>query len=219
MKRTNQAYEAIRNDIIHCILLPGLQISQSQLVQRYEFGIASIREALQKLEQEGMVEAVPRAGFIIHPLSIADVFETYEIRIPLETTAVRLATLKGRDEQLENIVQLSDFTYDYGNSQSYSKYIERNAVFHRAIAEASLNQKLIVLISNLMDDMSRMLYFGLGLRDSGEHLRNEHLELATAIRDRQADEAEKIIRGQIENSRQLIVETLSSGNGNPLRIR
>jgi len=208
-KQSQIAYDVIKNDIIRCTLPPGSQVSQPQLVERYHLSMGSIREALQKLEQEGLVQPVARFGYLVAPITLADIYEIYELRLSLETTAVRLACQKGSPAQLEAILQHANFTYQYGDAESYASYLAHNAAFHRAIAAASGNQRLLALMSSLMDDLMRLLHLGLGLRDNAETLRLEHVELAQAIASRDVEKAERLLQQQIEDSQKIILESLA----------
>ncbi len=209
MKRTDQAYEAIKSDIISCSLAPGSQVSQSQLMGQYDFGLASIREALQKLEKEGLVVPIPRAGYIIHPITLADIHEIYELRASLEVTAARLACQKGSQAQLRRLMEMADFSYTFGDPQSYSEYLYHNAAFHCAIAEASGNRRLVALISHLMDELIRVLHLGLEKRNNATKLHEGHQELARAIASGNPDEAERVAREQVDFSMRIIQDTLT----------
>lgn len=75
-----QAYEAIRNEIITCRLRPGQQIAQPQLAERYQTGTTPVRDALQRLAQEGLVQPIPRFGYLVTQITLSDVTEMYELR-------------------------------------------------------------------------------------------------------------------------------------------
>jgi DNA-binding GntR family transcriptional regulator len=217
-KLSDQAYDAIKADIIACVLLPGCQITQPQFVERYDFNIASVREALQKLEKEGLVEPIPRSGYRIRPITLADVREIYELRYALELTAVRLACLRGSDAQLQAILTDAGFTYLDCDPSSYSDYLFHNAAFHCSIAAASANHRLAGLVSGVMDDLTRVLHLGLE-RARPEITRLEHLELAQALASRQEEKAERLVRSLMERSQQVVLESLSMSAAGSLQLR
>ncbi len=211
----DKAYEIIKTDIITCVLEPGQQVAQSQLVEKYETGVTPIREALQRLAQEGFVHAIPRFGYIVSPLTFSDVHEMYELRSIVESASVRLAAVRGSEKQLEMIAEAANFTYVYKDRQSYSDFLERNTAFHRSVAVAAGNQRLVALISKLLDELTRIFHLGLDLRDSAEEMRDEHLALARMLRDRDPDRAEQLIQSQILRSQQRVLEALTSRSGGP----
>lgn len=205
---SEKAYETIKAEIITCALRPGQQIAQRQLADQYQVGMTPVREALQRLAQEGFVQPIPRFGYVVSPVTFSDVHEIYELRSIAESAAVRLAAVRGSQEQLESISEAAGFTYTYGRRESYREFLERNAAFHRAIAAAAGNQRLVDLISRLLDELTRVFHLGLDLRDSAGEMRDEHVTVARALCDRDPDRAEQIVRSQIERSQQRVLEAL-----------
>jgi DNA-binding GntR family transcriptional regulator len=209
----DQAYETIKSDIITCVLEPGQQVAQSQLVERYQTGVTPVREALQRLAQEGFVQAIPRFGYVVSPLTFSDIHEMFELRSIVETAGVRLATVRGSEKQLEAISEAANFTYVYKNRQSYSDFLERNTAFHRSIAVAAGNERLVAFISKLLDELTRVFHVGLDLRDSAEEMRDEHIALARVLRERDPDRAEQLVRSQISRSQERVLEALTNRSG------
>jgi DNA-binding GntR family transcriptional regulator len=202
----DRAYAAIKKDIITCVLDPGSQIAQSQLVQRYDFGITPIREALKHLEQDGYVQSVPRFGYIVTPVLIKDIEDIYDLRLILEKSAVRLSAQRASDDQLAQLLERANFSYRFKDTESYRIFLEMNNAFHVAIALTSGNRKLADTLADLLNEMTRIFHLGLDLRDSAEEMRHEHLALADAISQRNVEQAEQIVEDQIASSRRRVVE-------------
>jgi len=210
MNLTDQAYQAIKNDITTCVLEPGQQVSQQQLAQKYGFGLMPVREALRRLAQEGLVQSVPRFGYIVSSITFSDVREIFELRSVLESAAVRLALMRGTQEQLERIAQEADFTYVYKDRKSYSDFLVHNAEFHRSIAALSDNRRLIDQISRLLSEMTRIFHLGLDLKDSTQEMRDEHIALAEALCRRDENLAEHLVQSQIVCSQERVLEAMTS---------
>lgn len=212
MKNANsiaeQAYWKIKRDILTCELEAGAQIVQSQLVERYQMGITPIREALKRIEQEGYLQSIPRYGYVISPITIADVQNIYELRLILEKPSVQLAITRASDSTLEKIRESADFTYHYRDRESYLKFLSMNTAFHVSIAQASENKKLADMIARTLDEMTRIFNLGLDLRDSGDEMRREHILLANALLKRDAELAEQILHDQITRSQERVIERL-----------
>jgi DNA-binding GntR family transcriptional regulator len=207
---SDKAYDVIKNDIITCILEPGRQIAQRQLVERYQLGTTPIREALQRLVQEGLVQPIPRFGYVINPVTLSDVREIFELRSILESAAARLAVERGSQEGLERISREATFTYVYKDRASYSEFLSRNTEFHRSIAVLAGNERLVDQISRLLDEMTRIFHLGLDLRDSAAEMRDEHMTLARALCARDQDLAVQEARAQIARSQERVLEALTS---------
>ena len=208
-----RAYGALKRDIITCSLRPGQQVVQAQLSDHYGYGATPVREALQRLEQEGFVEAVPRFGYVISSITLRDVGEIYELRLIIESSAARLAASRARDEELEGIREECDFSYVYGDTESYTHFLSQNVEFHRSVAVAAGNERMVDFLTGLLQEMTRIFHLGLDLRDSAEEMRREHVELAETLLNRDPDGAEEIVRKQIEASQNRVFEALTRYGG------
>jgi len=208
---TEKAYTLIKNDIITCAIMPGEQVAQAQLVERYGVGLSPVHSALQRLAQEGLVQPVPRFGYIISPVTLIDVHELFELRAVLEISAVHFAAERGKVETLQAIAKEANFTYVYHDRQSYAEFLERNVQFHRSIAMLTGNNRLVEAISKVLGELTRVFHLGLDLRDSAEEMRIEHLQLIDVLLQKDASKAEEIVRDQIARSRERVVEALVSG--------
>ncbi|HEY6072350.1 MAG TPA: GntR family transcriptional regulator [Anaerolineales bacterium] len=203
------AYIAIKKDILTCRLAPGSQIAQSQLVERYEFGVTPIREALKRLESEDYLRSVPRFGYIINPITIQDIEDIYELRLLLETSAVRLAIQRGTDDDFARLKESAEFTYIFKDPDSYLEFLQHNIGFHVEVAALSGNRKLAEMLSAVLNEMTRIFNLGLDLRDSAEEMRREHQDLVEALIDRDEAGALQQITEQIQTSRQRVMEEFS----------
>ncbi len=204
----NQAYSAIRKDILTCVIDPGTRIAQAQMVERYNFGITPVREALKRLEQEGYVQSIPRFGYLITPITIKDVEDLYDLRTILEKSSVRTAIQRASDEQIAQLCNHASFTYTFKDPESYLEFLDHNIEFHVSIALASGNRKLAEVLAQVLNAMTRIFNLGLDLRDSAEEMRNEHLALAQAISRRDVQAAEQIVDDQISLSRRRVTEMM-----------
>jgi DNA-binding GntR family transcriptional regulator len=204
----DKAYAAIKKDILTCALEPGSQVAQSQLVERYDFGITPIREALKRLEHEGYLRAVPRFGYLISPVTIKDIEDLYEIRLVMEIASARMAVERAARQQLEEIQNHANFSYVFKDKESYLHFLEQNNSFHVMVARSSGNRKLADMLSGVLNEMTRIFNLGLDLRDSAQEMHDEHVALAAALLNRDVEQAVAIVTDQITRSRQRVLEKL-----------
>ena len=85
------AYQRLRGEIIQCKLSPGSQVTEGGICDQFRLGKASVRAALARLSQEGLVRAVPRQGYVIAPITLKSVQEMYELRLVIEPALARMA--------------------------------------------------------------------------------------------------------------------------------
>lgn len=206
---SERAYELVKNDIITCTLEPGQQIAQQQLVQRYQLGTTPIREALQRLAQEGLVQPIPRFGYTVSYVTLSDVHEIFELRLVLEPAAARLAATRGTQEQLGYLAQVADLVYIDRDGQRSPDFSVHNADFHRSIAVAASNQRLFDSLSRVLDEMMRVFYLGLDLSESADEMRQEHLVLVQTLNAHDPDRAEQLMRKQIARSKDRVLTALT----------
>lgn len=203
-----KAYDAIRADILACELEPGQRTVQSELAEKYQVGTTPIREALHRLAQDGLVEPVPRFGYIVRPVTVRDVRECYEVRGVLEAEAARLAASRGQPELIDRLVSQANFTYVHHKKSSYREYLSRNLDFHRSVALTAGNRRLAGLISDLLAEMTRVFRLKMDLKDMAQEMREEHMGLAEAISSRDASRAEELARDQIARSEERAIEAV-----------
>jgi len=210
---SSRAYQFIKEDIVNCTLTPGQFIAQISLADKYKVGLTPIREALRQLITEGFVQPVPRLGYIVSPVTTRDVEEIFEMRLILETSSARLAIARGTELELRDLVQAADFTYTYKDRQSYSTFLAQNKTYHLKVATLAKNNRLVQQLSKTMDELTRVFHMGLDIRDSTEEMREDHLNLANALLERDASLAERLVRSEILLSRERVMEALKSYAG------
>ncbi len=209
MNLAEQAYQSIRKEILSTALLPGQQIVQNQLAEKYGLGMTPVRDALQRLAHEGLVQAIPRSGYTVSHITFSDVRELFELRGILETAAVRLAVARATDAQLRELADKANFSYVYSDRDDYSRFLARNQEFHCAVAQLGGNRRLTEQLERVLDGLTRVFHFGLDLRDSAEEMRSEHVDLVEALLRRDADAAVEITSSQISRSIQRVMEALT----------
>jgi DNA-binding GntR family transcriptional regulator len=218
MSLTQHAYERIKNEILMCELSPGEQIGQAQLRERLKMGLTPVREALQRLTHDGLVQPIPRFGYIVSPVTLADIKEIYELRCIVEIASVRLAAERADDASLNELSASAEFTYTHRDRLSYTEFLNRNAEFHGVIAAVSGNQRLAESVARLLDESLRVFHLGLDIRDSAEEMRDEHLALTAALLARDPERAAITAQDQIIRSQQRVVEALLGHTGKDLHL-
>lgn len=153
------AYRQLRADIIACRLVPGQRITEKQLSTDMGFGLAPVRDALTRLDHEGLVRTLPGKGYQVAPLTpklIDDLFTVWEINGP---ELIRFGIRHATDEQIaaaRAAFRGMDGATAEGRPGTTGPEIEAvNAAFS-VLAEATGNSYLIALYRRLMGDMSRV---------------------------------------------------------------
>lgn len=212
-RQSDQAFEAIKNEIIVCRLAPGARFSEAELSDRYSFARAATRAALMRLAEVRLVQPVPRHGFVVTPITVASIRELFELRLIAEPQAAALAVGKIDANKLR---ELNRSPQNAGSNPEQLAFVESNRAFHRAIAAATGNSRLFNLLESLADEMQRLVHLGLfGPGGSEAERRNadaQHEALIAAFEHGDAKAAELAARLHIEHARGLAMDRVVNGS-------
>ena len=213
-----QAYQRLYQEILTCSLAPGQIVSERELARRYDVSKTPMREALGQACHDGFIQRLPGRGYIVSPITIRDIRELFDLRLILECTAVERAVQNPNSELIGGLKDMAEVTYDPDEPESHISFLKTNRTFHLAMAEATNNQRLISLLSDLFNEMERLFHLGLRLRDSSEEMRREHRELVTALEHGDIHRALKAINHQIISSRDRILEAIIDGQSDSIQV-
>jgi DNA-binding GntR family transcriptional regulator len=205
---SDRAYERIRHDIISCTLAPGAEISEAQLCTHYKLGKAPVRMALNRLAHDGLVRAIPRRGYRVAPVTLKNVHDVFELRLMLEPTAARMAAGRMDAERLRRLDEACRAGYEPGDARSTSRFLDANKAFHVEIARAAGNTRLADAVEKLLDEMTRLLHLGLGLRNHSQEMTREHRALVKALARGDGATAERVCRERIEAARSMVLSAI-----------
>ncbi|GAB5474696.1 MAG: GntR family transcriptional regulator [Maribacter sp.] len=200
---SKQAYKKVKQMIVSRKLEPGQKIVQEQLADKLGISRTPLRAALRMLEAESLIESIPRRGVVVRQFSDAEIIEIYDCRIALESTAVRLFTEKASQSQVDRLHKvLSIFGKGTIDTRQYQ---QADSEFHDMIIKNCGNAFLYDLFQkgNLLGCIDRI-----GLVRTPEETLPEHLNIISAIHQRDVNLAEKLIKEHLEKSRQLILKKM-----------
>ncbi|MDR5675815.1 MAG: GntR family transcriptional regulator [Armatimonadota bacterium] len=175
--------DVLREAILRGILLAGQQLRQDEIARELGVSHIPVREALRQLEAEGLVRLRPYRGFEVSELSPEEVEELYEIRIPLECQALRLAFPHLTDEDLERAERILDAIDAEGDPSAWS---ELNTEFHAVLYSPSRRQRLLNLIRTLRTNVDRYLRLYISVMQRKQYSQREHRKILEAVRRRDA---------------------------------
>jgi DNA-binding GntR family transcriptional regulator len=204
--RGNQAYDLIRREIVSCRIMPGARFTEAEMMDRYALGKASLRIALQRLTQAGLLVSIPRHGYRVSPVTVKDVDEVFALRMVLEPFAARLASGRVNRLQLERLERAcrGQMPGDVGNQLDF--FLEANRSFHMAIAQASGNGRLCRMLSGLLDEMTRLVALGFGVRRERPNIENDHTLMIEHLVAGDAAAAEQVARRHVETFREMTMQ-------------
>jgi DNA-binding GntR family transcriptional regulator len=204
-------YDALKVAITKGDLPPGQRLIEHQLSLRMRTSRIPIREAIKKLEKDGLVEQFHKRGFVVKSVTKTEIEETFGIRAVLESYAAYLATERLTDvlmRGLENTVQ----TYrDALAENDVEGMMAANAQFHEMIYKASGSEKLYALISNFRDFISRYRKTLLTTHDFAKMSLEDHIRMLDAMNERNKEQVEELVRKHILRGKDIIIKEMEAG--------
>lgn len=194
---TDRVYENIRRKVIDSELSPGSQILEQDLAAMLGVSRTPVREALIRLQNEGLVEIIPRHGIRIVPVSITDMREIYEVCVALESAAAGLAASAGLlGEAIDELVGICDLMTASLGRDEIEQWALDDEAFHLKIVALSGNRRIREIVSNCWDQVHRARLFTLRLAPHPQPAKSiqEHLDIVAAIRRSDAERAAALMR-------------------------
>lgn len=195
------AYDAVRKAIETGRLAPGDRISEYRTADMLKISRTPAREALLRLQSEGLLAHHPRRGLVVATIDSEALKEIFTARENLERTLAGLAARNGSGPELDHILRLSD--EEQGMLGDREAMIEQNKAFHGAIRAAAHNRYLMKF-SNTLEDIVAADRRGSSLVDAERQAAviGEHRALALAIAARDVQQAEDLAAAHIRASYQ-----------------
>ena len=200
--------EALREAIMNGSLQPRERLMEIQLAEELGVSRTPIREALRKLELEGFIVMVPRKGAFVADISFKDITEVFEIRAALESLAAGLAAERITDEEIEALERNLVAKAEAIAANDLQKLVEVDTNFHETIYQASRNQRLRSIISNLREQIQRFRTQSLSFPGRMKYSLAEHRAIVEAIEARDTHLARQLAQEHIENAENSILESI-----------
>jgi DNA-binding GntR family transcriptional regulator len=216
LTKAEAVYREARWRILTGQMPPGAPVNQAELAAEFGMSPTPVREALRRLESEGLVVFIAHAMVMVAPLDLCELDELYAIRVELDSFAGRLAAENlTRDDAaaLKKLLRPS--------SGTLTDRFERNREFHRSVYRASHNAQLIALLDQLWDrtERYRIVLVANEASERGtlhvqSHSHEDHRAIAAALVEGDAERVGNLLRRHVQLSHDLIRSVLENeGSG------
>lgn len=209
--KKERVYHALRREILTLALAPGQVLVEGAVARRFGVSKTPVREALALLQQDGLVETLPRRGYLVTGITVRDVHELFEVRAALEGAAAELAATRITPAELTELEALLVPPQASVDRQALRRHLEGNRRFHVGIARASRNQRLTRLVGRTLDEMTRLIAMG--------YETGEHAELIAALRSGDGHRARAALVNHILVTQERVLKRETGGflrDGTPL---
>lgn len=201
-------FKTLREAILRGDLAPGERLMEIQLANQLGVSRTPIREAIRKLELEGLVVMIPRRGAEVAKITEKDLRDVLEVRTSLEELAISLACERMTDEDIEELKAALD-RFDAALAQKdVTKIAAMDVAFHDVIFASTQNARLIQILNNLREQMYRYRLEYLKDFSTHERLCGEHKEIVEAIATRNSVWAKKLIQEHIYHQELTVIKNI-----------
>lgn len=196
----DQAYAQIKQLIFDFALMPGDRFSETELAERVQVSRTPLRQALQRLQREGFLRVFPKAGWQVAPLDFDQFDELYDLRVLLECQAVQLLCDAVQRPALTGLVQVWGVPAAERLDDA-DQVRELDEQFHQKLVQAAGNREMARVHQDITERIRiiRRLDFTQPARVEATY--QEHARILRAIGQRRADEARRLLRAHIEQSK------------------
>jgi DNA-binding GntR family transcriptional regulator len=191
------AYDTIKESILNLRVPPGVQLHIEDLADQMGISRTPVREALLRLESDGLVRAVPRVGFFVTEISRRDLEDLFEVRALLEGHAAEGATFFLTDEDLAHIERLLEAGVSAVEQGDLDRFLETEIAFHTLLIERTPNRQLIAMMESLQDLTYRERVLSLESLENVRESLVEHQRILEALRQRDGELAGRLMREHI----------------------
>jgi DNA-binding GntR family transcriptional regulator len=200
---SNLAYQDLKTMVLSGVLPADQPIVERLVSQKIGISRTPIREALGRLEHEGLVRIIPRRGAFPVTLGLREYLNILTIREVLEGLAIRLAVDHVSNAKISELKEVFEKFHDVDKTSliSHQEYALANVRFHREILKLSHNPKLIETIQGLYDHLSLVPWRNIEITERRVRSIGEHKLILKALEIRDSDMAERVARAHIQSLR------------------
>ena len=198
-------YEHLREQLLSGEIQPHQHLIEAKIAKEIGTSRTPVREALHSLELEGLIESIPRVGYVVKPTSEQEVEEICEIRMAIEGVAARWAMEKAHKkliEELKKNISISDEKVSKGDVKAF---VDMDAQFHEIISKFSGSKRLRELAQTLRRHMLRYRIQSIYSVDNVLRAIDGHKGILRAIGKRNLEEVNRAIQHHMEQSKRDIL--------------
>lgn len=208
MPLREEVFYTLREAILKGQLKPGERLMEITLGNQLGVSRTPIREAIKKLEREGLVVIEPRKGARVAEIARQELNDVLELRLGLEELAIKKACERITHEELKQLETAAKEFADLVSGDNLMELAEADVHFHDVIYRATHNRRLVQLLNNLREQMYRFRMEYLKDETARKLLNEEHKEILKAVRERDIERAHKFICQHIDNQYAVIIRSL-----------
>jgi DNA-binding GntR family transcriptional regulator len=205
--KREEIYRKLREEVLSCVIMPGQSLHENHLADRFGVSKSPIRDALMRLEADGLVTVQSRKGYRVAPVSVSDAGDMYELRAKIEEAVMEIVAQSATDEELASLDRFRnpDAWKDKGG------FIAYNREFHRTVAGFCRNKRLKAVALDLIEQFDRFTFISLAVIGPEHFDRplSDHVAIINQLQAREPRKAARLVGQHLERGRKRVVGALS----------
>ena len=201
-------FNTLRDAIVSGELKPGERLMEVSLAEKMGVSRTPVREAVRKLEMEGLEKMTPRKGTHVAELSVKDIIDVLEIRAALDKLATKLAAERISKDELRRLETIHRQYIASLEKENLAAAIKKDVEFHEAIYNASGNKKLVNVAGNLREQIYRFRVIYMKGFSNAEDVLKEHEQILKSISEGNCEEAGKLAEEHIIHRQRSIIASM-----------
>ena len=190
-------YQDLRQAIVRGEIAAGSRLVENRIAEAMGISRTPVREAIHKLEREGLIEQRQKGGFVVVGISRNDIEEIFGIRSVLESYAAGLAALRHTKGDLAGLEKKIDEFQDNLDAGRMDRLVKINTEFHQLLYALSGNSRLIRMIGTLQDQFHRFRKIILARKSLARKSNEDHRRMLVYIRKKDVEETEGLVKKHI----------------------
>jgi DNA-binding GntR family transcriptional regulator len=205
-------YSWLRESIQSGALPPGSELRQERIAKKFGISRVPIREAMSRLQAEGLIELRPRRGFAVKSLDVAEIVEIFELRMVIEEHAMVTATVMRSERDVAEVEAILNRMgeLDKTGSTYLSQWPELNRQFHVRLIASANRERLSKIVANLSDAVEPYIRLESHLTGEVEQAELQHLAIFEAFRLGDAERAGRLSRDHCASTMYRLIGNLKN---------
>lgn len=199
-----QVYKNLKASILNGVLPPNKRLIEERLAEEMGTSRTPVREAIQKLEKEGLIHKLPKGGFAVSTITDEDIEEVFGIRSVLEGYAGYLATSRATDDDIRSLEETVRQEEEFLRRKDTEEIIRLNTEFHDKLYKAAKSSKLYSIINDLRDYIYRYRIIIFRYEGMAEISIKDHKDMIGLMKAKNARQVEKLVRKHIIRGGELV---------------
>ncbi len=206
-----RVYEAVKQDILMNHLQPGEPLLEEELAGRLAVSRTPIREALRRLDHEGLIRVVPNKGAFVRVLTPKDIREIYEVREALESFAAGRAAMLLSKKEIERFSTLAQSLGRRKPKLGYRHLRDAWEALRQTVIAAAANDRVNSILATINDQIEAARHYSSAPPGRIEELLSDFVSVVRALQDRDSTRAARAVRDHLRKSKGVLLEMFGDG--------